>query len=348
MSILNPLYRAVSAIIVAIHAMLTPIFGADSGVTWALSIVLLTVAMRIVLIPVFVKQVRSQRAMQVLQPKMKELQEKYKNDKERLNQEMMALWKEHGANPFSGCLPLLLQLPIFFALFHTLRELKPNVAGCNDAANSACYHAVNGFSATLIASAAQAKIFGVPISATFRSSASYLEQLGSSQTATRTLCLVMTLLMAATTFISQRQIMARSGPAANAQMAQTQKIMLYIFPAFMLLYGFEFPVGVLLYWLTTNFWSMGQQRIILRRMDLQTAAAGPGAPPPAGPPPGAKPKPPPPAQAKPAKPVGQPRPAPAGGDIALPPGGAIPPGTPGPGTTRRPPSRSKKRKRGRR
>jgi YidC/Oxa1 family membrane protein insertase len=344
MSILDPLYRAVSAVIVAIHAVLTPVFGADSGVTWALSIVLLTIAMRIILIPVFVKQIRNQRAMQVLQPKMKELQEKYKNDKERLNQEMMALWKEHGANPFSGCLPLLLQLPIFFALFHTLRELKPNVPGCTDPANSGCYHAVNGFSASLIASAAQAKIFGVPISATFRSSAHFLEQLGSSQTATRTLCLVMTLLMAATTFISQRQLMARSGPAANAQMAQTQKVMLYIFPAFMLFYGFEFPVGVLLYWLTTNLWSMGQQRIVLRRMDVQTAAGPTVAP--AGPAPGAKPKPPP------AKPANQPRlpakPAPAGGDITLPPGGAIPPDAPGPGANRRPPSRSKKRKRGRR
>jgi YidC/Oxa1 family membrane protein insertase len=338
-SFLNPLYQAVAFLIVHIHSGLAPIFGKNSGASWALSIVLLTIAMRLVLFPVFVKQIRNQRAMQTLQPKMKELQAKYKNDKEKLNQEMMAMWKEAGANPLSGCLPLLLQIPIFVSLFHTLRAIKPMNSHCN-AQTLSCFSGKPGFSQANIYSAAHAKIFGVPISADFTSSLTYLHALGGSQAATRVLCLLLTVLMGATTFITQRQLMARSGPAATSQMAQQQKILLYVFPLVFLLYGFKFPIGVLLYWLTTNVWSMVQQRFVIRRME--PAPAGPSIEAlPAGPPPGAKPK------AAPRTPA--PRPAPADGELTLPPGGAIPPIPPRPSSPRRPPQgRSKNRKRGRR
>jgi YidC/Oxa1 family membrane protein insertase len=360
-SFLNPLYKAVAFLIVHIHAGLTPIFGANSGASWALSIVFLTIAMRLVLFPVFVKQIKNQRAMQTLQPKMKELQAKYKNDKEKLNQEMMALWKEHGANPLSGCLPLLLQIPIFISLFHTLREIKPKSNKCN-ADSISCFNGKPGFSAAHIYSAAHAKIFGVPISASFTSSTTYLHALGGSQTSTRILCLLLTVLMGATTFITQRQLMARSGPAASSQMAQQQKILLYVFPIVFLFYGFKFPIGVLLYWLTTNVWSMAQQRVVIKRMEPAPALGGPSIAP-AGPAPGAKPI----ARGTPSKPA-DPTPTPSGGDVALPPGGAIPPTKPprpGGGVTlppggaipptkprpsgaKRPAGRSKNRKRGRR
>lgn len=344
MSFLNPLYQAVAFLIVHIHSGLAPVFGANSGASWALSIVFLTIAMRLVLFPVFVKQIRNQRAMQTLQPKMKELQAKYKNDKEKLNQEMMALWKEHGANPLSGCLPLLLQIPIFISLFHTLREIKPTL--CSDPTKAACFKAVPGFSAHLLASAAQAKIFGVPISASFTSSTAFLHDLGGSQTSTRILCLLLTVLMGATTFITQRQLMARSGPAGDSQMAQQQKILLYVFPLVFLFYGFKFPIGVLLYWLTTNVWSMAQQRVVIKRME--PAAAGPTIAV-AGPSPGAKPNPAPRAATPPkTPPTPTTKPATAGGDLTLPPGGAIPPTNPRPGGAKRPAGRSKKRKRGRR
>jgi YidC/Oxa1 family membrane protein insertase len=304
--------------------------------------------MRLVLFPVFVKQIKNQRAMQTLQPKMKELQAKYKNDKEKLNQEMMALWKEHGANPLSGCLPLLLQIPIFISLFHTLREIKP-IKGCANADSLACFKGVPAFNQAHIYSAAHAKIFGVPISASFTSSSAYLHALGGSHTSTRILCLLLTVLMGATTFITQRQLMARSGPAASSQMAQQQKILLYVFPLVFLFYGFKFPIGVLLYWLTTNVWSMAQQRVVIRRME--PAPAGPTIAP-AGPLPGAKPAPgvkPAPRPIAPKPPVNPvPKTALSGGELTLPPGGAIPPTTPRPGGARRPAGRSKNRKRGRR
>jgi YidC/Oxa1 family membrane protein insertase len=340
---LDPLYKAVAFLIVHIHSGLAPIFGANSGASWALSIVLLTIAMRLVLFPVFVKQIRNQRAMQTLQPKMKELQAKYKNDKEKLNQEMMAMWKEAGANPLSGCLPLLLQIPIFVSLFHTLREIKP-IKGCTNADSISCYKGAPGFNAAHIYSAAHAKIFSVPISASFTSSVSYLHALGGSQVATRILCLLLTVLMGATTFITQRQLMARSGPAATSQMAQQQKIMLYLFPLIFLLYGFKFPIGVLLYWLTTNVWSMVQQRFVIRRMEPVAAGGPTTAELPAGPPPGVKPKP-----APRTPPPTPPKPATAGGELTLPPGGAIPPIPPRPNSARRPAGRpNKNRKRGRR
>ncbi len=354
MSFLNPLYHAVAFLLTGIHKGMAHVFGANSGASWALSIVLLTVGMRLVLFPVFVKQIRNQRAMQAIQPKMKELQAKYKNDKEKLNQEMMALWREAGANPFSGCLPLVLQIPIFISLFHTLREIKP-ISHCTAITTAACYPKnIAGFSQHDILSAARAKIFNVPISASFKTSHQILHALGGSQGSTRTLALILTVLMGATTFITQRQLMARNGPAADTAMAQQQKILLYVFPLLFLGYGFYFPIGVLLYWLTTNVWSMGQQAIVIRRMDAPEE--GPVVTP-AGPAVGAKPKLPPrgPTPKPTAAPTVPPTPAskPSGtGDVVLPPGGAIsapPPRPSGPTNPARPnPNRSKKRKKGRR
>lgn len=357
MGFLNPLYHAVAWLLVHIHSGLAHIVGPSAA--WSLAIVVLTVAMRLVLFPVFVKQIRSQRAMQALQPKMKELQTKYKNDKEKLNTEMMALWREAGVNPLSGCLPLLLQIPIFIALYHTLREIKPLNSTC-DTSRLSCYPAhILGFSQLDVFHAAHAKVFGiVPISASFKTSAATLHALGGSVGSTRALCLILTIIMGATTFITQRQLLARNGPAADTQQAQTQRIMLYVFPLFFLVYGFFFPLGVLLYWLTTNLWSMVQQYLVIHRMEA--APVGPVVTP-SGPKPGAKPQLPPrgPAPAKP-----EPKPASdtpstppprSTADVVLPPGGAIdglaPPvgGAPRPAPAKRPANRSNKRKkRGRR
>jgi YidC/Oxa1 family membrane protein insertase len=341
MSFLNPLYHAVAFLLNGIHAGMGHIFGFNSGASWALSIVLLTMAMRLVLFPVFVKQIRNQRAMQVLQPKMKELQAKYKNDKERLNQEMMALWRENNANPLSGCLPLLLQIPIFISLFHTLREIKPINSTCNPNSFSCYPNKIAGFSQHEIFSAAHATIFNAPISASFKTSKEFFTQVSASHGATQVLCLVLTLLMGATTFITQRQLMAQNNASGAANpMAQQQKILLYVFPIMFLFYGFYFPVGVLLYWLTTNVWSMVQQRVVIRHMD--TAPATPTASTAvSGPAPGAKPV---------RQPAPKPKPSTApASDVVLPPGGAISPSAAArPTPPRRPSNRSKKRKKGRR
>jgi YidC/Oxa1 family membrane protein insertase len=332
--LLNPFYEAIAWLIVHIHSVLSPIFGKSNGWSWALSIVLLTVAMRLLLFPLFVKQTRNMRAMQVLQPRMKELQAKYKSDKEKLNQEMMALWKEHGANPFAGCLPLVLQIPVFIALFRVLNSIKPN-KGCIDVNAAKCFSSHYGISTDLVHSAAVSKIFGVPISSAFNSSKDFLHLVGGSTTSTKILTILLIVLMGASTFWTQRQLMARNKASGTGtdQMAQQQKVMLYILPLTFAIFGYRFPLGVLLYWLTTNLWSMGQQHFVIARMDANDAAAAgrkPDAP--GGPAPGAKPT----------------RPAPAAPSTAAE-GASAPPSPPRAPAARRPANRNKNRnRRGRR
>src|SRR4051794_33818998 len=202
---MKPFYEAIAWLVVHIHTGLTHIFGSGSATAWALSIVLLTVAMRLLLFPLFVKQIKNQRAMQLLQPKMKELQAKYKNDKEKLNQEMMALWREHGANPFAGCLPLVLQIPVFIALFRVLNSLKPN-PGCTNVNAPGCFSEHYGIPADLVKSAATSKVIGVPISAAFNSSKHTLALLGANATTVKVVTIVMIVLMGASTFFTQRQL----------------------------------------------------------------------------------------------------------------------------------------------
>jgi YidC/Oxa1 family membrane protein insertase len=315
--VLNPFYNAVAWLIVHIHDGMAPIFGKNSGASWALSIVLLTIAMRLLLFPLFVKQIKNQRAMNALQPKMKELQAKYKNDKEKLNQEMMALWKEHGANPLSGCLPLLVQMPVFFALFRVLNALKPDRHGVYHS------HFAGIMTAELTKSAGAAKVFGVPIAASFSSSKHTLDLLHASGTSVKVLSIILIVLMGASTFLTQRQLLARSAAQGGAEMPQQQKTLLYVLPVVFAVFGFKFPLGVLLYWLTTNLWSLGQQGIVIKRMDATAAAAAAAAPTVSGPAPGAKPS----------RPIAPPATAP-GLTASSPPGGGAPAtgSTPGAGS----------------
>jgi YidC/Oxa1 family membrane protein insertase len=257
-SIFDALAAPVAFVLKQIHAGLSTFLPDASGWAWGLSIVLLTITVRIILFPLFVKQIKSQRRMQELAPKIKELQGKHKGDRETLNTELMKLYKEHGTNPVSGCLPLILQLPVFFALFKVMNEFRPKSDGS--------FHGAYGLSDELIRQGAHAKVFGAPISAAFNSSASFLSRLDGSATTVKVVAALMIVTMGGTTFWTQRQMMARNGAPADPQQAQVQKIMLYILPLSFALFGFSFPIGVLLYWLTTNVWSMGQQHYVIRRM----------------------------------------------------------------------------------
>jgi YidC/Oxa1 family membrane protein insertase len=271
--VLDPFYKAIAHVIVWLHNFIAPAFGKNSGVTWGLSIVLLVVLIRILLFPLFVKQIKTQRKMMLIQPLVKELQQKYRGDRESLNQELMKLYREHNANPLGGCLPLIVQMPIFLALFKVLNSFKPS-----HEAGVAIFKSHYGIKADLVQSAAQAKIFGAPISSSFRSSHETLASLHASVGVVRGVTLTMIILMSLSTFLTQRQLMARNASQASTPMAQQQKILLYILPLFFGVFGINFPVGVLLYWLTTNIWSMGQQFLVINRMQPLTPTAGaPGA-----------------------------------------------------------------------
>ena len=278
---LNPLYNATARAIVDIHSVLTHIVGHD-GWAWALSIILLVAAVRLILFPLFVKQIKSQRTMQVLQPKIKELREKYKNDKQKMNEEMIKLQREHG-NPLLGCLPILVQIPLFIALFRVMNGFAPkgslNAEQKLQAINGYYPNHLNGLPVETASQIAHAKIFGASLASSFTSSKHSLELLGSSSTGTKVLCVILILIMMSSTYITQRQIIGRNGPAADPQTALTQKILLYVSPIFLGVFGFHFSVGVLLYWFTTNLWSMGQQFFVIRRMP-PVVPATPGAPPP--------------------------------------------------------------------
>jgi YidC/Oxa1 family membrane protein insertase len=261
MFIFDWLKDGVSWILVQFHQLFSNILGMnpDSGWTWALSIVGLVIVIRIALIPLFVKQIKAQRGLQLIQPQMKEIQKKYAGDKERQSQEMMKLYKETGTNPLSSCLPIILQAPIFFALFSVLQGVAMYP---KDSAELASYVPPGVFSwdqyAGLAASMHDAEIFGVPLYATFMDA-----DQTPNPTATRILALIMIALMTATTFITQRQLIVKNSAPDNPMVRQ-QKILLYVFPVIFAVSGINFPIGVLIYWFTTNLWSMGQQFWVIR------------------------------------------------------------------------------------
>ena len=248
-SILNPLYYAVSWVMVTFHSLLCYVFGKDSNesIKWSLSIIGLVIVIRIILIPLFVKQIKSQRALTALQPHMKEIQKKHKDDRQKQSEEMMKLYKEHKTNPLASCFPILAQAPIFFALFTVLNGIARNTP-----------HGV--LKGELLVSAQEAKFFGANLSNTFLSS--------DSNAQTKLVTVVLIAFMSATTFITQRQLMVKGMPkmdSSNNMMLQQQKIMLYVFPVIFAVSGVNFPVGVLIYWSTTNLWTFGQQFYVIKR-----------------------------------------------------------------------------------
>ncbi len=246
-AIMTPLYYIISVVLVGFHKVLGTVLDPEGGSAWALSIVGLTLVIRAALIPLFVKQIKSSRNMQLIQPKVKELQKKYGHDRERLAQETMALYKDSGTNPFASCLPILLQMPIFFALFRLIDQAADGKA-----------HGV--LTSELAEDFGQAKIWGVvPISETLTGS-------WGDQWAVVSLAAFLVLAMTATTFLTQRQLMSKNMPAdaLTGPYAQQQKMLLIVLPVVFAVGGIAFPIGVLLYWTTSNLWTMGQQFYVIR------------------------------------------------------------------------------------
>jgi YidC/Oxa1 family membrane protein insertase len=250
--VLDWLYQIVSQLIVWIHAGLSVVVPKDSGWAWGGSIILLTVLLRLILVPLFVKQIHASRKMQELTPKVQALRKKYKNDKQRLNQETMKLYQENGANPLSGCLPLVVQMPIFIGLFQTLKRISDADKG----------HGVFAMSADLVQSAQHANIFGAHIPDTFLHAWGTDPKVWSAVVITG----IAVVISSCTTFFTVRASMKRQ-PAATADanpMMQAQKMMVFLAPLFGL-FGLGFPLGVLMYWVTSNGWTLAQQHYIYKR-----------------------------------------------------------------------------------
>ena len=268
MNPLNYLYEAVGWVFTHIYDVLKPAFGPTSGWTWALSIVILVVLMRLIMVPLFIKQMHTTRAMSSLQPQMAALRKKYKNDKQTLNQETMKLYQEAGVNPLMGCLPFVLQLPLFFGLFSVLRAIAEWVPGTTPK-------------------------YGLPVSMVVAGHARQdpgrvdrrqgaVHRHGANVPLHAKLVIIAAVIISmVTTFLTIRQSQKRGMmPAATPDnpMASSQKYMTYIMPFFALT-GLYWPFGLVLYWVTTNVWTLGQQFILGRRYPytppaVQMAAGG--------------------------------------------------------------------------
>lgn len=257
---LNFLYTAVSWVLLRWHDLFTAIgLDKDSGLNWSLSIVFLVVTARLLLFRLFIKQVHYQRHMQEMQPKIQALREKYKNDRAEMQRQMMQLQQEQGFNPLTGCLPMFLQIPVFLGLFHVLRHLANSVSLQPGDAKLELY----GFTPAQTLSAAKADLFGAPLAASLRDGTDLVvNTLGGDLTTSRWVTAVLVLISAAATFMTQRLAMSRATTVPTGTAATIQKAMLVFIPVSVLFSGIIFPLGVLLYWFTSNVWTMLQQLYI--------------------------------------------------------------------------------------
>jgi YidC/Oxa1 family membrane protein insertase len=256
-TLLWPIKYVIEIILVAFHWLFTSIgLDPNAGITWVLAIVGLVLVVRAALIPVFVRQIKSQRKMLEVAPELKKIQEKYKGkrdqfSREAMSRETMELYRKAGTNPMSSCLPLLIQMPIFFGLFQVLQNSQKGQAG------------VGPMTAELANSFANASLFGVaPLHESFQSA------LAVGNTAVMWIAAVMVVLMTASQFITQLQIVSKnmSEETKASPTFRQQRILLYILPLVFAFSGFAFPIGVMFYWLVSNFWTMAQQFIVIRNM----------------------------------------------------------------------------------
>ena len=256
-SILFPFIWFDSAILVGFEWMLVKLGMDDtSGWTWVLAIIGLVITLRALLTPLMIRQIKSQRRLQMVQPELAKIQAKYKGKKDQASQkafqeETFGLYREAGANPFGACLPILIQMPFFFALFRLLNTAQAVSENRADP--------MGLFSHELATKMANSEIFDAGLTSTF---------LHDSDLSAKILSAILIVVMSATQFITSHQLMRQnmSPEALNSPMARQQQMLIYIFPVIFAVTGVNFPVALLIYWTVSNFWTMGQQFFVIRNM----------------------------------------------------------------------------------
>jgi YidC/Oxa1 family membrane protein insertase len=259
--VLNFIYYPVSAIMWFWHKAFGYVFGEASGIAWALAVVFLVFTLRALLYKPFVHQVRSMRKMQEFAPEMQKLRTKYGNDKQKLAAEMQKLQSQQGVNPLGGCLPVLVQVPVFIGLFHVLREFRPG--------KTENYI----FGAREVESFNVASLFGAKLGAWVTLGEEQLAALGTSVTSMLIVMIPLMIAAGVFTHITARHSVARQTEAqlANPQSAIMNKLMLYVFPIGVVVGAPFLPLAVLLYWVSNNLWTLGQQYVVYRRIDAEEA-----------------------------------------------------------------------------
>ncbi|MGB6069206.1 MAG: membrane protein insertase YidC [Rhodococcus sp. (in: high G+C Gram-positive bacteria)] len=297
---LDFVYYPVSAVLWFWHRVFGSVLGPDSGFAWALAVIFLVFTLRALLIKPFVSQIRSQLAMKRLQPQIKAVQKKYSGDHARQATEMRKLQQEHGFNPLMGCLPLLAQGPVFIGLLHVLRSFNRTGTGfghlgmtAQENANTANYV----FSPADVQSFLDARLFGAPISAAVNSSREVLEAFGPfggvpTVWSIAFVAVPLMIVAAVATHMNSRASVARQDAAAlaNPQTAIMNKLVLWVFPAGVLVGGPVLPVAVLLYWVSNNIWTYAQQHLVYRRIDREPSTSTEATSAVTAPKPGAKPR----------------------------------------------------------
>ena len=263
-SFLWPLKVAIAWVMVHIHQALVAIgLPSGSGIAWVLSIVGLTIVVRLLIMPLFVKQIRAQRGMQLMQPELKALQEKYKGKKDpasrqRQQEEMMALYRKHGTNPMASCLPILVQLPIFWALFRVLNHLQP-IANGNGYSG---HYSIGPLTQEFAQQVQDSTVFGAPLSSSFMHADGNLT--------VQIVSVILILAMSVSQWYTMAQITTKNMPDSSKTddnpMMRTQKIMMTAMPIMFAVTGINFQIGVLIYWLVSNLWTMGQQFYTIHQM----------------------------------------------------------------------------------
>ncbi len=268
---LNFIYYPVSAILWFWHMAFGYLLGPGNGFAWALAVVFLVFTLRAVLFKPFVSQVRSMRKMQEFAPEIQKLKKKYGDDRQKMATEMQKLQAEHGVNPLGGCLPVLVQIPVFIGLFHVLRSFNRDFLSADQ--NRLVGNYV--FSAADVRSFLDARLFGVPLSAYITEPVKLLARYGDiSRWQIAAVAIPLTIVAGVLTHLTALHSVARQNPAqvaANPQAAIMNKLMVYLFPLGVVAGGPFFPLAILLYWLSNNLWTLAQQRVVYQRIDAEDA-----------------------------------------------------------------------------
>lgn len=274
---LDFVYYPVSAIMWAWYKLFAYLLGPSNFFAWALAVMFLVFSLRALLYKPFVKQIRTTRQMQELQPQIKALQKKYGKDRQRMALEMQKLQREHGFNPILGCLPMLAQIPVFLGLYHVLRSFNRTTGGFGQPHLSVVQNRLTGnyvFSPADVGHFLDANLFGAPIGA-FMTQRTGLDAFTSfDRPAVILVGLPVMVLAGVATYFNSRASVARQSPeaAANPQTAMMNKLSLYVFPLGVVVGGPFLPLAIILYWFANNIWTFAQQHYVFGMIEKEDEA----------------------------------------------------------------------------
>ena len=274
---LDFVYYPVSGIMWLWYKLFGLILGPTNFFAWGLAVMFLVFSLRALLYKPFVRQIRTTRQMQELQPQIKALQKKYGKDRQRMALEMQKLQREHGFNPILGCLPMLAQIPVFIGLYHVLRSFNRTTGGFGQPHLTVAENRATGnyvFSPTDVGHFLDANLFGAPIGA-FMTQHSGLDAFTIfSRPAVIAVAAPLMVLAGIATYFNSRASVARQSPeaAANPQTAMMNKLALYVFPLGVVVGGPFLPIAIIIYWVSNNIWTFGQQHYVFGRIEQEEEA----------------------------------------------------------------------------